>query len=87
MYRIILIGTTMVGTAAIAFTLSTASWAEKGIESGKNYNQSENIQLGPRPFYLINDMDNGALKKKLESCETGPFKRTDFSIGHRGAPL
>lgn len=32
-------------------------------------------------------MDNGPLKKKLESCETGPFKRTDFSIGHRGAAL
>ena len=32
-------------------------------------------------------MDDGPLKKKLGSCETGPFKRTDFSIGHRGAAL
>ena len=84
----ILIGTTLLGTAAIAFTLSTASWA-KEIKSEKNDNhgQTQEIQLGPRPFFLINDMDNGPIKKKLEKCDAGPFKRTDFSIGHRGAPL
>lgn len=27
------------------------------------------------------------MKEKLECCEQGPFKRTDFSISHRGAPL
>jgi glycerophosphoryl diester phosphodiesterase len=89
MSNIILIGTTMIGSAAIAFSLSTASWAGKVVESGRNYYQGKHlsIQLGPRPFFLINDMDDGPLKKKLESCETGPFKRTDFSIGHRGAAL
>ena len=51
MNRIILIGTTMIVTAAIAFTLSAASWAGKGVESEKNYNQGENIQLGSRPFF------------------------------------
>lgn len=45
------------------------------------------IQVGPRPFYLVNDMDDSRLKRKLESCEGKPLKRTDFSIGHRGAPL
>jgi len=45
------------------------------------------IQVGPRPFYLINDMDESALKKKLQSCENNPLKKTNFSIGHRGAPL
>jgi len=44
-------------------------------------------QLGPRPFYLVNDMDPGKLKKALKQCEDGPFYRSDFSIGHRGAPL
>ena len=89
MSKIMLIGTTMIGSAAIAFSLSTASWAGNGDESGRNYHQGKNhsIQLGPRPFFLINDMADGPLKKKLESCETGPFKRTDFSIGHRGAAL
>lgn len=45
------------------------------------------IQLGPRPFYLVERMDNGPLKEKLRSCKAGPFQRSSFSIGHRGAPL
>ena len=45
------------------------------------------VQLGPRPFYLIDDMDESALKTELEQCSEGPFYKTDFSIGHRGAPL
>lgn len=43
-------------------------------------------QLGPRPFYLVEAMA-GPLKAKLKSCEAGPFRRTAFSIGHRGATL
>ena len=46
-----------------------------------------NVQLGPRPYFLVEDMDAGPLKSKLQSCADGPFRRTDFSIGHRGAPL
>ena len=46
-----------------------------------------NIQLGPRPFFLVEDMTDGALKTKLQSCSNGPFAKTGFSIGHRGAPL
>lgn len=45
------------------------------------------VQLGSRPFYLIDGMDAGPLKDKLQGCKNGPFYRTDFSIGHRGAPL
>lgn len=48
---------------------------------------SLNIQLGPRPFFLVNDMAAGGLKSKLESCANGPFRKTDFSIGHRGSAL
>jgi len=44
-----------------------------------------NIQLGPRPFFLINEMKDGPLKEKLQACAQGPFMRTNFSIGHRGA--
>ncbi len=43
------------------------------------------IQLGPRPYFLVNDMEDGPLKTKLLACGAGPFKRTAFSIGHRGA--
>lgn len=52
-------------------------------KQGKNHN----IELGPRPFYLVDDMDKSRLQKKLKSCKTGPFYKTDFSIGHRGAGL
>ncbi|SIS44458.1 glycerophosphodiester phosphodiesterase family protein [Neptunomonas antarctica] len=47
----------------------------------------QNIQLGPRPYFLINEMAESALKDTLQSCAEGPFKRTDFSIGHRGAAM
>jgi glycerophosphoryl diester phosphodiesterase len=46
-----------------------------------------NIQLGPRPYFLVNDMSEGPLKAKLQSCSNGPFEKSSFSIGHRGAPL
>jgi glycerophosphoryl diester phosphodiesterase len=45
------------------------------------------IQLGPRPFYLVQGMDEGKLKDRLMKCENGPFYRSFFSIGHRGAAL
>jgi glycerophosphoryl diester phosphodiesterase len=47
---------------------------------------AQEIQLGPRPFWLVEQMKDGPLKTKLKQCNW-PFKRTDFSIGHRGAPL
>ncbi|EEH03752.1 glycerophosphoryl diester phosphodiesterase [Histoplasma capsulatum G186AR] len=46
-----------------------------------------NIQIGPRPFYLVDQMDEGSLKKKLESCKERRNTPSDFSISHRGAPL
>ncbi|KIX09558.1 uncharacterized protein Z518_00638 [Rhinocladiella mackenziei CBS 650.93] len=42
------------------------------------------ISFGPRPYYLIQNMTDSPLKKKLESCENGPFEITSWSIGHRG---
>ena len=44
-------------------------------------------QLGPRPYFLVQDMDESPLKDKLASCANGPFFSSDFSIGHRGAAL
>ncbi len=45
------------------------------------------VQLGPRPFYLVDRMEEGPLKSSLQQCAGGPFKPSDFSIGHRGAAL
>ncbi|MCM2680267.1 glycerophosphodiester phosphodiesterase [Echinimonas agarilytica] len=44
-------------------------------------------QVGVRPIFLVNDMDDGALKAALTQCTDGPFYKTDFSIGHRGAAM
>ena len=46
---------------------------------------ADNVQLGPRPFYLVNDMTESPLKSELEKCSAGPFSKSEFSIGHRGA--
>jgi len=50
------------------------------------------VQIGPRPYWLIEDMDEDnarsrQLKRQLRQCADMKFKRTGFSIGHRGAPL
>lgn len=47
------------------------------------------VQLGPRPFFLVNDMTDSRLKRELLSCANRKthFSRSDFSIGHRGAAL
>ena len=47
----------------------------------------KNVQLGPRPYYLVEEMEDSRLKRELKSCSEGPFKPSDFSIGHRGAAL
>ena len=45
------------------------------------------VELGPRPYYLVENMDDGPLKDTLKKCGDGPFKPSTFSIGHRGAGL
>ena len=70
--------------------ISTVAMADMGVSTqslSKVKGSWSPVELGPRPQFLVNDMDEGALKDKLESCEKGPFTKTDFSIGHRGAGL
>jgi glycerophosphoryl diester phosphodiesterase len=71
------------------FTLASVAsaggfhWNKKHFKKAKDLS----VQLGPRPYYLVKDMDESKLKTELEQCSEGPFKKTDFSIGHRGAAL
>ncbi|MFY9973914.1 MAG: glycerophosphodiester phosphodiesterase family protein, partial [Chromatiaceae bacterium] len=58
---------------------------ERHHEKGRE--QRLNVQLGPRPYFLVEDMDDSELKEDLQKCSEGPFKTTKFSIGHRGAAL
>lgn len=45
-------------------------------------------QYDARPALLVDDMEPGPLKTRLQSCNTGrKLNKTMFSIGHRGAPL
>ena len=46
-----------------------------------------NIQVGPRPYYLVQKMEEGPLKTALQQCSETPLRKTNFSIGHRGAAL
>lgn len=45
------------------------------------------LTYGPRPAYLISQMEDGELKSKLQSCAAQTPARSQFSIGHRGAPM
>jgi glycerophosphoryl diester phosphodiesterase len=45
------------------------------------------LTYGPRPFYLIDRMEDGPLKEQLQSCMGQTPAVSKFSIGHRGAPL
>jgi glycerophosphoryl diester phosphodiesterase len=65
----------------------TGDGAVEGTNHGRNHRPAENVQLGPRPFFLVSDMEEGPLKQRLQSCATERFRPSRFSIGHRGAPL
>lgn len=83
-----LLVSTLTAIGLIAATaLTTSAGADDGPRHSGKGAAAQSVQVGPRPFYLVTGMDDGALKAKLASCSKGPFKRTDFSIGHRGAAL
>lgn len=42
------------------------------------------LQYGFRPYYIINNMTESPLKRKLRSCENGPFEVSGWSVSHRG---
>lgn len=88
-HQVMQFGSMMMGSIAIIVSLTTPGWAASSDNTliSNNQNRNMTVQLGPRPYFLVNDMDSGPLKDKMRSCENGPFKRSDFSIGHRGASL
>ena len=54
----------------------------------RKHQENNIVQVGPRPYYLVDDMDESNLKKQLQKCTSKPtLKKTDFSIGHRGAAM
>ena len=73
--------------------MSTLACANNGQESGpfrtSNSTGPASVQLGPRPFFLVNDMAPSPLQQRLQSCAARRknYEVSDFSIGHRGAAL
>ncbi|MGF1509575.1 MAG: glycerophosphodiester phosphodiesterase family protein [Myxococcota bacterium] len=47
----------------------------------------KNVQVGPRPYYLVEEMSPSRLKTELQQCFEEEIQVTDFSIGHRGSAL
>ncbi|NBD29608.1 MAG: hypothetical protein GVY31_06165 [Alphaproteobacteria bacterium] len=45
------------------------------------------LTYGPRPAFLISQMEDGALNDRLSACMGQSPAQSKFSIGHRGAPL
>ena len=73
------------GLSIIAPASADDDHESRGSDDDKD--NAHSVQLGPRPYFLVDDMSPSKLKSELQSCANGPFKKTDFSIGHRGAPL
>lgn len=63
----------------LALCLASTALAGAAMADGTTY--------GPRPFYLIDRMEDGPLKDKLASCTGQTPAMSKFSVGHRGAPL
>lgn len=45
------------------------------------------VEVGSRPYFLIDQMEDGPLKQKLAACTEMEMKPSLFSIGHRGAAM
>jgi len=80
---------TLIVSAALTGCCALATWAAAGHYDGaptKSYHRLT-VQLGPRPYFVVDAMEDGELKTTLAACSENTFKPTEFSIGHRGAPL
>ena len=69
-------------TGVIAVSPVVAAPASHDSQQGQK--PIHQIQLGPRPYYLVNDMVDGSLKDLLNTCTEMPMRSSKWSIGHRG---
>ena len=82
-----ILGLAVLGLAA-ASALAQSPSATQSRSSHGGVERPSHVQLGPRPFFLVDGMADGPLKRELQQCaRRGDFKPRDFSIGHRGAPM
>lgn len=81
-----------VALCVLSIIAFTPAWAANNEASA--IAAAKNVTLGPRPLYLVQDMDEDTqrsrqLKSELLNCaaQRTDWQRTEFSIAHRGAPL
>ncbi len=79
--------TLLIGSLAMLSGCNSSDSKANASEATPVDSNQTSVQLGPRPYFLINDMDAGELKNTLQACESKPLAPSDFSIAHRGAPL
>jgi glycerophosphoryl diester phosphodiesterase len=77
----------VVGLSTVGCAIADSRQEPDDYDKYGNARARASVQLGDRPFFLVDGMDPGKLKEQLQQCKKGPFFRTDFSIGHRGAGL
>ncbi|ASJ74325.1 glycerophosphodiester phosphodiesterase family protein [Granulosicoccus antarcticus] len=72
--------------SSIVLSLAGASSLAINVASAAT---TDPVHLGPRPFYLVDQLEEGELKEALQTCAatTTQYERRNFSIAHRGASL
>ena len=86
---IVLLATVALSEARL---LKRAKTTKNGKATGM-YKASKNsnypVSIGSRPYYILDSMADGDLKDKLTECAetTDMIKKSDWSIGHRGAAM
>ena len=68
----------------LALALPAVALPATGGSRGGHAQAPLRVHLGPRPFWLIDQMAEGPLKTKLTSCSEMEMRPTAWSIAHRG---
>lgn len=81
---------TQIAVAAMTVAATCCSFAQDTQKTGSTGIQDFNlgrVEYGSRPLFLVDKMTGSPLKSELSACGYQKPRKTDFSIGHRGAPL
>jgi glycerophosphoryl diester phosphodiesterase len=81
---IVIFAATICSSAGIRAGVRPGDDGDKNSRVGNKNAHQHQVQLGPRPFFLVNDMDDSRLRRDLLSCSENQPRTTDFAIGHRG---
>jgi glycerophosphoryl diester phosphodiesterase len=87
MMRSFIAASVLIGLASAAAVPAVVPRSGKKDYGHGHGHKKFNVQVGVRPYYLVDNMDEGPLKDKLESCSEQEFKTSEFVFAHRGAPL